>query len=169
MNDCYGGTVHLRYDRPPWGVKPDVALTALIKYHELPLQRKSAETPPGTPPMVVPSSVDSACWPMPEAQPGKMRYPPELRRKVLDLVEAGRPIAEVAKAFGISPVDLHLVPCTHLSPDHHRATPTILAWTWAGLRPCERLPPTIIREVEPRRPGSPRSGSVIHRIHPTRA
>jgi transposase-like protein len=29
-------------------------------------------------------------------------YPPEFRRKVLDLVEAGRPIAEVAKALGIS-------------------------------------------------------------------
>lgn len=29
-------------------------------------------------------------------------YPPEFRRKVLHLVEAGRPIAEVAKALGIS-------------------------------------------------------------------
>ena len=29
-------------------------------------------------------------------------YPPEFRRKVLDLVEAGRPIAEVAQALGIS-------------------------------------------------------------------
>jgi transposase len=28
--------------------------------------------------------------------------PPLLRRKVLDLVEAGRPIAQVAKALGIS-------------------------------------------------------------------
>ena len=28
--------------------------------------------------------------------------PPEFRRKVLDLVEAGRPIAEVAQALGIS-------------------------------------------------------------------
>ena len=35
---------------------------------------------------------------------GRRGYPPELRRKVLDLVEAGRPIAEVAKAFwGSSP------------------------------------------------------------------
>jgi transposase-like protein len=33
---------------------------------------------------------------------GKTRYPPEFRRKVLDLVEAGRPIAEVAQALGIS-------------------------------------------------------------------
>jgi hypothetical protein len=29
-------------------------------------------------------------------------YPAEFRRKVLDLVEAGRPIAEVAQALGIS-------------------------------------------------------------------
>ena len=33
---------------------------------------------------------------------GGRGYPPEFRRKVLDLVEAGRPIAEVAKALGIS-------------------------------------------------------------------
>jgi transposase-like protein len=31
---------------------------------------------------------------------GRRGYPPEFRRKVLDLVEAGRPIAEVAKALG---------------------------------------------------------------------
>jgi transposase len=33
---------------------------------------------------------------------GTTRYPPEFGRKVLDLVEAGRPIAEVAQALGIS-------------------------------------------------------------------
>jgi transposase-like protein len=33
---------------------------------------------------------------------GRRSYPPEFRRKVLDLVEAGRPIAEIAKALGIS-------------------------------------------------------------------
>jgi transposase-like protein len=33
---------------------------------------------------------------------GRRGYPPEFRRKVLDLVEAGRPIAEVAKELGIS-------------------------------------------------------------------
>jgi transposase-like protein len=32
---------------------------------------------------------------------------PEFRRKVLDLVEAGRPIAEVAKALGISDQSIH--------------------------------------------------------------
>jgi transposase-like protein len=33
---------------------------------------------------------------------GQRGYPPEFRRKVLDLVEAGRPIAEVAQVLGIS-------------------------------------------------------------------
>ena len=33
---------------------------------------------------------------------GRRGYPPEFRHKVLDLVEAGRPIAEVAQALGIS-------------------------------------------------------------------
>jgi transposase-like protein len=33
---------------------------------------------------------------------GRRGYPPEFRRKVLDLVEAGRPIAEVAQTLGIS-------------------------------------------------------------------
>jgi hypothetical protein len=34
---------------------------------------------------------------------GRRGYPLEFRRKVLDLVEAGRPIAEVAKAPGSAP------------------------------------------------------------------
>jgi transposase len=33
---------------------------------------------------------------------GRRGYPPEFRRKVLDLVQAGRPIAEIAEALGIS-------------------------------------------------------------------
>ena len=33
---------------------------------------------------------------------GRRGYPPEFRRTVLDLVEAGRPIAEIAQALGIS-------------------------------------------------------------------
>jgi transposase-like protein len=37
-----------------------------------------------------------------ERSMGRRGYPPEFRRKVLDLVEAGRPIAEVAQALGIS-------------------------------------------------------------------
>jgi transposase-like protein len=30
------------------------------------------------------------------------RYPPKFRRKVLDLIEAGRPVAEVAADLGVS-------------------------------------------------------------------
>jgi transposase len=33
---------------------------------------------------------------------GRRGYPSEFRRRVLDLVEAGRPIAEIAQALGIS-------------------------------------------------------------------
>jgi transposase-like protein len=33
---------------------------------------------------------------------GRRGYPPEFRRKVLDLVAAGRPVAEVARDLGIS-------------------------------------------------------------------
>ena len=35
---------------------------------------------------------------------GRRGYPAEFRRKVLDLVESGRPVADVAKALGISEV-----------------------------------------------------------------
>jgi hypothetical protein len=35
-----------------------------------------------------------------ERSMGRRGYPPEFRRKVLDLVEAGRPIAEVARPWG---------------------------------------------------------------------
>jgi transposase len=33
---------------------------------------------------------------------GRRGYPPEFRRRVLDLVEAGRPVADVARDLGIS-------------------------------------------------------------------
>jgi transposase len=33
---------------------------------------------------------------------GRRGYPPEFRRRVLDLVQAGRPIAEVAQVLGVS-------------------------------------------------------------------
>ena len=33
---------------------------------------------------------------------GRRGYPAEFRRKVLDLVESGRPVADVAKALGVS-------------------------------------------------------------------
>jgi hypothetical protein len=55
-----------------------------------------------------PGSVKLRCW-IPHAarrqeySMGRRGYPPEFRRKVLDLVEAGRPIAEIAKALGSAP------------------------------------------------------------------
>jgi transposase len=36
---------------------------------------------------------------------GRRGYPPGFRRKVLDLVEAGRPVADVARDLGISAAD----------------------------------------------------------------
>jgi transposase len=33
---------------------------------------------------------------------GRKGYPPEFRRRVVDLVEAGRPVADVARDLGIS-------------------------------------------------------------------
>lgn len=33
---------------------------------------------------------------------GRRGYPPEFRRRVLDLIEAGRPIADIARDLGIS-------------------------------------------------------------------
>lgn len=33
---------------------------------------------------------------------GRRGYPPEFRRKVLDLIEAGRKVADVARDVGIS-------------------------------------------------------------------
>ena len=40
---------------------------------------------------------------------GRKGYPPELRRKVLDLVAAGRPVVDVARDLGSQrAVDLHL-------------------------------------------------------------
>jgi transposase len=46
--------------------------------------------------------LDSVSLNLKENGVGRRGYPPEFRRKVLDLVEAGRPIAEVAQALGIS-------------------------------------------------------------------
>ena len=46
--------------------------------------------------------MDSACCPMTGAQHGKTRLPAGVPPQVLDLAEAGRPIAQVAKALGIS-------------------------------------------------------------------
>jgi transposase-like protein len=39
---------------------------------------------------------------------GRRAYPAEFRRKMLDLVESGRPIAEVATVLGISEQTIYL-------------------------------------------------------------
>ena len=58
---------------------------------------------------------------------GRRGYPPEFRRKVLDLVEAGRPIAEVAQALGISDQSIYtwrrqdrIDPGSRAGPDQRR-------------------------------------------------
>ena len=38
---------------------------------------------------------------------GRRGYPPEFRRKVLDLVEAGRTVVDVARDLGISPESIY--------------------------------------------------------------
>ena len=39
---------------------------------------------------------------------GRRGYPPEFRRKVLDLVEAGRPVVDVARDLGISAESIYM-------------------------------------------------------------
>ncbi len=39
---------------------------------------------------------------------GRRGYPPEFRRKVLDLVEAGRAVVDVARDLGISQQSIHM-------------------------------------------------------------
>lgn len=39
---------------------------------------------------------------------GRRGYPPEFRRKVLDLIEAGRPVVEVARDLGISAQSIYV-------------------------------------------------------------
>ncbi|WP_448621029.1 transposase [Geodermatophilus sp. URMC 65] len=39
---------------------------------------------------------------------GRRGYPAEFRRKVLDLVESGRPVADVAKELGISDQTIYI-------------------------------------------------------------
>jgi transposase-like protein len=40
---------------------------------------------------------------------GRRGYPPEFRRKVLDLVEAGRPVVDVARDLGISAQSIYVL------------------------------------------------------------
>ncbi len=39
---------------------------------------------------------------------GRCGYPPEFRRKVLDLVDAGRPVVDVARDLGISAQSIYV-------------------------------------------------------------
>lgn len=39
---------------------------------------------------------------------GRRGYPPEFRRKVLDLVDAGRPVVDVARDLGISAQSIYV-------------------------------------------------------------
>jgi transposase len=39
---------------------------------------------------------------------GRRGYPPEFRRKVLDLVESGRPVVDVARDLGISAQSIYV-------------------------------------------------------------
>ena len=39
---------------------------------------------------------------------GRRGYPPEFRRRVLDLVEGGRPVADVARDLGISAQSIYV-------------------------------------------------------------
>jgi transposase-like protein len=50
---------------------------------------------------------------------GRRGYPPEFRRKVLDLVEAGRKVADVARDLGISDQTIG----TRAAPGPHRPWP----------------------------------------------
>jgi transposase len=99
---------------------------------------------------------------------GRRGYPPEFRRKVLDLVEAGRPIAEVAKALGISDqsiytwrrqdrIDRGLVPgLTSAEKGELAAAKRRIAELETELRATRRAM-ELVREVVPPKGGSRRS------------
>jgi len=71
---------------------------------------------------------------------GRRGYPLEFRPKVLDLVEAGRPIAQVAKALGISAQSIY----TWGRQDRFDKTPTH-ACTMVG--PGSRSGPAAARHL----------------------
>jgi transposase len=100
---------------------------------------------------------------------GRRGYPPEFRRKVLDLVEAGRPIAEVAQALGISDqsiytwrrqdrIDRGLVPGLSSAEKAELAVAKRrIAELETELRATRRAM-ELVREVVPPKGGSRRSG-----------
>lgn len=71
---------------------------------------------------------------------GRRGYPLELRRKALNLVEAERAIAEVAKALGSAPSRSHLAPPgphrqgRTVRPEQPRAQPANLGEPWPDLQ-----------------------------------
>jgi transposase len=107
---------------------------------------------------------------------GRRRDPPEFRRKVLDLVEAGRPIAEIAQPLGISAesiytwrrqdrIDKGLLPglSSHEHDERWRPAPGSPSW-----RPSLRSPagpPSCSGSKHPRstvrgHPGDGRRGAI---------
>ena len=72
---------------------------------------------------------------------GRRGYPPEFRRRVLDLVEAGRPIAQISSDLGISQqtiyvwrkqdgVDRGLEPGTTSTEAAELARPDVASGSW---------------------------------------
>ncbi|MER6406099.1 transposase [Streptomyces viridosporus] len=51
-------------------------------------------------------------------------YPAEFRCKVLDLVEAGRPVRQIAQDLGISEQEIYVWPCQHLIDTGRLPEPT---------------------------------------------
>jgi transposase len=100
---------------------------------------------------------------------GRCGYPPEFRRKVLDLVKAGQPIAEVAKALGISDQSIYTWPRQDridrgLQPGLTSAEKSELAAAKRRIAELEtelhatRRAIELLQEVVPPKAGSRRSG-----------
>ena len=86
---------------------------------------------------------------------GRRGYPPEFRRKVLDLVEAGRPIAEVAQALGIS--DQSIYSWRRQDRIDRGLEPGLTSGEKAELAVAKRRIAELVREVVPPKGGSKRS------------
>jgi transposase len=98
---------------------------------------------------------------------GRRGYPPEFRRKVLDLLEAGRPIAELAQVLGISDqsfytwrrqdrIDRGLEPGLTSAEEELVAAKRRIAELETELRAMRRAM-ELVREVVPPKGGSRRS------------
>lgn len=88
--------------------------------------------------------LDSSGWQRQEHSMGRRGYPLEFRRKALNLLEAERAIAEVAKALGSAPSRSHLAPPgphrlgRTVRPEQPRAQPANLGEPWPDLQQPER-------------------------------